>query len=353
MSAHLEQARAQTPLHAGMESVRCDLCRSDQSDVVVTQRDLLLEVTKDEFTIVRCRNCGLVYLNPRPSAELLSSYYPPVYYPPVQAKPRPEFQRQAKQLSARIKRWMLEDYYGYPSSITGKRWQRMLRKFLLWPEKAWRELKGRHPLPWRGEGKVLDVGCGAGGNLKTLRDQGWDPYGIEISEVAAAHARELVTPNIHTGTLETAPFAPQTFDLVLMSHSLEHLPSPIDALRRIHGLLKDNGLLAVSVPNVQSWEFALFGRWWVPLDPPRHLYHFDRNSLSEAASKTGFEVQLVRTAVSPVFWMASLDRLWTHRFQTRVPFRALIERLIAGPVSFIAGQLGYGTEVTVHAVKRR
>ena len=353
MSVHLEQARGQTPLNAGMESVRCDLCRSDQSDVVVMQRDLLLEVTKDEFTIVRCRHCGLIYLNPRPSAELLSSYYPPVYYPPVQAKPRPEFQKQAKRLSAQIKRWVLEDYYGYPSSTTGKQWQRVLRKILLWPDKAWRELKGRHPLPWTGEGKVLDVGCGAGGNLKTLRDQGWDPYGIEISEVAAAHARELVTPNIHTGTLESAPFPPRSFDVVLMSHSLEHLPSPVDALKRIHGLLKDNGLLAVSVPNVQSWEFALFGKWWFPLDPPRHLYHFGPSSLTQAALKAGFEVQLVRTAVSAVFWMASLDRVWTHRFQARVPFRALIERLIAGPVSFIAGRLGYGTELTIHAVKRR
>src|SRR6184192_918198 len=92
----------------GMESVCCDLCHSNQSDVVVKQRDLLLEVSKDEFTIVRCRSCGLVYLNPRPSTDLLGSYYPPVYYPPVQTKSRPRFQQQAKQLSAKIKRWVLE-----------------------------------------------------------------------------------------------------------------------------------------------------------------------------------------------------------------------------------------------------
>ena len=50
-----------------MEMVACDLCQSDQSDVVARQRDLLLAVTNDEFTIVRCRQCGLIYLNPRPS----------------------------------------------------------------------------------------------------------------------------------------------------------------------------------------------------------------------------------------------------------------------------------------------
>src|SRR4051812_47640224 len=333
-----------------MEMVVCDLCQSDQSDVIARQRDLLLEVTNDEFTIVRCRQCGLIYLNPRPSKELLGSYYPTVYYPPVQVKTRPQFQQQAKQLSARIKRWVLEDYYGYPSDeLPG--WWRHVRRVLLWPDKTLRELKGRHPLPWRGEGKVLDVGCGAGGNLKTLRDQGWDPYGIEISEVAAAHARELVTGNIHTGTLESAPFPPQSFDLVFMSHSLEHLPSPVDALRRVHRLLKDDGLLAISVPNVNSLEFKLFGRWWFPLDPPRHFYHFDRCSLSGLIAQAGFRLYRFRTGVSSIYLMASLDRVWKHRFQRDVPFRKVIDRLVARPVSLIAGHLGYGTEMTAYAYK--
>ena len=333
-----------------MEMVVCDLCKSDQSEVITRQRDLLLEVTNDEFTIVKCRQCGLVYLNPRPSKELLSSYYPTVYYPPVQARTRPQFQQQAKKFSAQIKRWVLEDYYGYPSTGSSG-WWRIVRRVLLWPDKTLRELKGRHPLPWRGEGKVLDVGCGTGGNLKTLQAQGWDPYGIEISEVAAAHARELVTGNIHTGTLESAPFPPQSFDLVFMSHSLEHLPSPVDALRRVHRLLKDDGLLAITVPNVNSLEFKLFGRWWFPLDPPRHFYHFDKCSLSGIVAQAGFRLHRFRTGVSTIFLMASLDRFWKHRFQKDVPLRKLIDRLVARPVSLVAGHLGYGTEMTVYALK--
>jgi SAM-dependent methyltransferase len=339
-------------LKPGMESVICDLCHSDQSEVVTRQRDLLLEVTNDEFTIVKCHRCGLVYLNPRPSKELLSSYYPTVYYPPVQAKARTQFQQKAKKVSAQIKRWVLEDYYGYPSTVSAG-WSRIVRRILLWPDKTLRELRGRHPLPWRGEGKVLDVGCGVGGNLKTLQDQGWEPYGIEISEIAAAHARELVTGNIHTGTLESAPFPPQSFDLILMSHSLEHLPSPVAALRLVHRLLNGDGLLVVSVPNVDSLEFKLFGRWWFPLDPPRHFYHFDKHSLSGIFAQAGFRLQRVRTSIRAIFLMASLDRLWKHRFRKDVPFRKVIDRLIARPVSRIAGYLGYGTEITVYAVKQQ
>ncbi|HKY71404.1 MAG TPA: class I SAM-dependent methyltransferase [Nitrospira sp.] len=347
----MEQACQQEVLKPGMERVVCDLCRSSDSEVIMRQRDLLLNVTDEEFSIVRCLRCGLVYLNPRPAEDLLGSFYPPVYYPPVAGKERPSLQRQAKKASAQLKRWVLEDYYGYPSTSETV-WWRPLRKLLLWPDKTWRELKGRYPLPWRGQGKVLDIGCGAGGNLKNLQDQGWEPHGIEISEIAAAHARELTKGQIHTGTVESASFPPGSFDLVLMSHSLEHLPSPVDALRRIHSFLKDDGLLVVHVPNVHSLEFKLFGRWWFPLDPPRHFYHFDRASLSDALARAGFKVEGGRTAVSSVFMMASLDRVWKHRFGREVPIRRLIEKLIAGPLSFIAGRLGYGTELTVHAVKQ-
>jgi SAM-dependent methyltransferase len=274
-------------LKQGMELVCCDLCRLDQPELVIRQRDLLLEVTQDEFTIVRCRQCGLIYLNPRPSKDLLGSYYPTVYYPPVQTKVRPQLQQQAKKFSAKMKRWVLEDYYGYPA-VAPAGWFRTVRRILLWPDKALRECKGRHPMPWRGEGKLLDVGCGAGGNLKSLQEQGWHVFGIEISDVAAAHARDLLHADIHTGTLGSAPFPPNSFDLVLMSHSLEHLPSPADALCRVHSLLKKDGLLVVSVPNVNSLEYKLFGRWWFHLDPPRHFYHFDRRSLSGILPRQGF-----------------------------------------------------------------
>jgi SAM-dependent methyltransferase len=346
----MDTTSPQEVLKPGMERALCDLCRSTDCEVIVKQRDLLLNVTQEEFVIVRCKSCGLIYLNPRPNQDLLGSFYPPVYYPPVSAKQRPSLQRQAKKISVQLKRWVLEDYYGYPS-LQGPAWWRPLRKLLLWPDKTWRELKGRYPLPWRGQGKVLDVGCGAGGNLKTLQDQGWEPYGVEISEVAAVHARELTKGSIHTGTLESAPFPPQSFDLVLMSHSLEHLPSPFDALQRAHRLLKNDGLLVVSVPNVNSLEFKLFGAWWFHLDPPRHLYHFDRNSLSTLTNKAGFQVKMLRTAVSAVFLMASLERFWKYRFQRELPFQWLIDWLIATPLSFLAGRFGYGTELTIHAVK--
>ena len=117
--------------------------------------------------------------------------------------------------------------------------------------------------------------------------------------------------------------------------------------------MKDDGLLVVSVPNVNSLEYKLFGRWWFQLDPPRHFYHFDKRSLSGLVTQAGFQFHHFRAGVSAIFLMASLDRFWKHRFRKDVPFRKLIDRLIARPVSLIAGHLGYGTEITVYAVKQQ
>lgn len=330
------------------ELIPCDLCGSHDSEVFIRQQDLLLSVTEEEFTLVRCRRCGMVYLNPRPSSGLLPRYYPSVYYPPARAKTGAGGR---KAISARIKRGILEEYYGYPCAPLGT-FARALRRIAVWPSKVLREFKGRYPLPWRGEGKVLDVGCGSGGNLKTLEDQGWQVSGIEISDVAAAHARSLVAGTIHTGTLESATFDPQRFDVILMNHSLEHFPSPVSALRRVHRLLKHDGLLVVSVPNAGGLEASLFGWWWFGWDLPRHFYHFDKHTISRALTKAGFRPVSYRTGTGSVFFMATLERFWTHRFHRSLPFRKIIDRLMVSPVTLIAGHLGYGTELTIHAVKQ-
>jgi hypothetical protein len=89
------------------------------------------------------------------------------------------------------------------------------------------------------------------------------------------------------------------------------------------------------------------------LDPPRHFYHFDKCSLSGLLTHAGFQRHHFRTGVSAIFLMASLDRFWKYRFRKNVPFRKLIDRLIARPLSLIAGHLGYGTEITVYVVKQQ
>jgi SAM-dependent methyltransferase len=245
----------------------------------------------------------------------------------------------------------MEDFYGYPAP-TSPGLLRSLRKVVFWPEKVRRVFRGREILPWRGQGRLLDVGCGPGGNLAMFQEQGWDVYGVEMSPAAVARARDRVGDRIHAGTLETAPFAEESFDVILFSHSLEHLFSPADTLAHARRLLKPEGMIVVTVPNAGSLETWVFGRWWVPWDPPRHLYHFVPGTLGRLLERCGFRVTRLRTGVGSLFFMASLERVWEHRWNRRLPARRFIEKLVARPFCLAAGHLGYGTEITVHAVKQ-
>jgi SAM-dependent methyltransferase len=246
----------------------------------------------------------------------------------------------------------MEDFYGYPSSsLPGP--LRSLRKLLFWPEKIRRVWRGKEILPWIGEGRLLDVGCGPGVNLRTFQEQGWDVHGVEMSEAAAALARERVGDRIHLGTLDTVPYADESFDVIVMSHSLEHMFSPVATLERLRRLLRPAGVLVIAVPNAGSLEAKLFDKWWVPWDPPRHLYHFEKMTLQKVLERAKFRVTRVRTAVGTMFFMVSLERLWMDKFKRAVPLRRVIEKLIATPFCLLAGHLGYGTEITVHAVKEQ
>jgi SAM-dependent methyltransferase len=174
-----------------------------------------------------------------------------------------------------------------------------------------------------------------------------------MSPVAAAQARERVGDRIHAGTLETAPFTDESFDVILLSHTFEHLFSPRETLTRIRQLLKPDGIVVLTVPNVGSLEARLFGRWWVAWDPPRHLYHFEKVTVGKLLQLAGFYVMQARTGVGSHFFMTSLERAGMHVFGRTLPARWVIERLIARPFCLVAGNLGYGTEITVYAAKAR
>ena len=333
-----------------METVNCDLCGSNQSREVLQQGDLIHAVSPELFTVVRCPDCGLCYLNPRPTTSEIGRYYPDQYFTPPSPRSRSSLEMSAKRLSRRVKQWIMEDFYGYPGAGPRRPWH-VLRKIILWPEQMRRLWRGRDIIPWVGAGRLLDVGCGPGGNLAVFQEQGWDVYGIEFSQAAVAQARARVGDRIHAGTLDTAPYKDETFDVIFLSHSLEHFFSPSETLTRLRQLLAPHGQVVIAVPNADSLEARLFGPSWVPWDPPRHLYHFTPATLRRLLEKCGLRVVRLRTGVGSLFFMASLDCAWERRCHCRLPMRKVIERLIVRPFCLAAGHLGYGTEIKVEAVK--
>ena len=99
--------------------------------------------------------------------------------------------------------------------------------------------------------------------------------------------------DVRTGDLMDQEYAPKSFDVVRMSHVLEHLPDPMPELRRMHEILKDDGLLAIMIPNIGSALAHRFGDCWFALDAPRHLYSFSRKTVTKLLEKVGFRVERI------------------------------------------------------------
>lgn len=130
-------------------------------------------------------------------------------------------------------------------------------------------------------GKVLDIGCGLGAGLVAYKEKGFEAVGLEPSPVKNLYGKQQFDVEIIKGTIDNNPFSSESFDLVILSHVLEHLTDPIDCLRKIKDLVKSDGYLYIEVPDASNYI-----RWWDAFYVP-HLTNFDYNTLCLCINKAG------------------------------------------------------------------
>lgn len=243
---------------------RCPGCEASQTEatVLIRGRDRLTGAP-GEFAVVSCDSCGLAFTAPRLAAEDFALYYPSSYSAHLPtSRPGP---RRRKSIGERV------DALNREAIIRFGPYRRI-----------WRRMPGR----------LLDVGCGTGDLASTFAGHGWHTYGIDPSEQAALHARAAGVDAV-AGTLADAPWPDEYFDAIVFNHSLEHVSDPGEALAAAARLLRSGGLLAIAVPNFGSWHRRAFGSAWFQLDLPRHLQHFDRDSLGALVERTGLRTVAV------------------------------------------------------------
>ncbi len=333
-----------------METVACALCETRTTTLRVKQRDINLELNVEPFTIVQCDGCGLLYLNPRPTKAEIHAYYPSEYYPLEETKVRRSIDLFFKRLSSVQKKAIREEFYNYPAPQRSGL-QRLLRRLVLYPEYWHLRFSGRDPLPFRGEGRILDVGCGPGKLLRVLREQGWDVYGVDFSPLAVEYARSKHNLNVTLGELATAGYKDNFFDVVMFSHSLEHIYEPVETLREVHRILRPGGLLMICIPNAGSLEARVFGKWWVQWDVPRHLFHFTKATMAQLLSKAGFRLVGIKDGVGRSFFLGSVDVVYRFVFRWNRKHGGVMRHLVATPLCQLFGMLGYGSEMRVFAEK--
>ena len=156
------------------------------------------------------------------------------------------------------------------------------------------------------------MGCATGKCLRQMGAVGWQLAGIELDPEAAAKAR-TVTPDVFEGDPVDAPFAPERFDVVTAFHVVEHLPDPLQALRRMIGWLARGGLMIVGVPNVDGVGGRMFGRYWSGLDFPRHLVHFTPETMGAMVARAGGGVERAAHRTKPRYLIRSLPNLLGDR----------------------------------------
>ena len=138
-------------------------------------------------------------------------------------------------------------------------------------------------------GKVLDIGQGTGELLNYLKMKGWEVTGIEPNESARKFASENYGIAVYDEA-ELDRLGKKSFDLIQLWHVLEHVQDLGERMQQIRKLIKDDGVLIIAVPNLDSPDFRFYGEKWAALDVPRHLYHFTSGTMSILLEKWGFKL---------------------------------------------------------------
>jgi 2-polyprenyl-3-methyl-5-hydroxy-6-metoxy-1,4-benzoquinol methylase len=141
-------------------------------------------------------------------------------------------------------------------------------------------------------GRVLDVGCGDGGFLHRMHQLGWSATGVDFDPKAIENAQARYGPalTLLNTDLSRAHFLDDSFDVITMSHVIEHVPDPVALMVEARRVLKSGGRLVMTTPNVKSFGHGKFRDCWWGLDAPRHLQIFTLAALKQCARKASFAV---------------------------------------------------------------
>lgn len=207
------------------------------------------------YNIVKCKNCGLVYLIPRPAEDKIKRLYDSDYF-------------QGKGFDRTV------DYLKEYSAGDAAEYRRML------------DLIGRY----KNGGRLLDIGCGMGAFLDIALKGGWDVYGLEVSEYAAGLLKKRFRDNIINSSIKDGLFKNNYFDAINMMEVVEHLIDPIGDLKIIRKYLKQEGVLIVQTGNIESFPAKIKNKNWNYILVPGHVFYFSTKTIKMLLEAAGFKI---------------------------------------------------------------
>jgi len=253
------------------------------------------------FSFVICTSCGLVQMNPQPDKD---------------------------EVIARYSRIFGKDYLSY--ELENEASFLNLQNFALKDAGFDRLEKALFSRAAEETPSVLDVGCATGALLLSLRERGWRVTGVEISP-CADYAQNKRNLDVRNRPLEENNFSPESFDVILASHLIEHLNDPRSFLAEADRILKKGGNIFITTPNISGFQARLYkDRWRSAIFD--HLYLFSKRTLANMLELTGFKVETIST--------------WGGLAAGLAPM------CLKKPVDFLAKRLGLGDVMIIRAKKQ-
>lgn len=307
-----------------MEKIVCNLCGSNNYKQFLIREDLNLFI-EGQFQLVQCTKCGLVYQNPRPTPAEIFKYYSDNY----------------NQYNIAV-----EDEKNILVKL-GRCYGLQKRAKVIQQQKK--------------NGKLLDIGCATGDFIVSMqKNHGWQVSGVEPNQRAANYIRDRFEIKVYNSFQNEPSLDDHSFDVVTLWNVIEHLPNPSEALENINRLMTQDGLLVISTPNLNSLNAALFGKYWIGYELPRHLYIFSLETLSPLLAKTGFKVIKTLCLYGEHAAVASSIRFLLRAKHPRRQWSKTVEkllfsypvRILFAPYFFITARLlGHCSAPTILAIK--
>lgn len=155
-------------------------------------------------------------------------------------------------------------------------------------------------------GTILDIGCGTGAFLNTMKEAGWKITGLEPDDRAIAKAKSLYQIQPQSSS-ELFNMSEQQFDAITMWHVLEHVHQLNEYFFQIRKILKDNGTLFIAVPNYTSFDAYFYKETWAAYDVPRHLYHFSPMSMELLVKRYGMKIKTIKPMWFDSYYVSMLS----------------------------------------------
>ncbi|WP_055444129.1 class I SAM-dependent methyltransferase [Lacinutrix himadriensis] len=240
-------------------------------------------VSGEAFELIENKTYGFLETTPQPKEDKLSEYYKTEDY-----------------IShTDSKRNVLEKVYHVVRSIYLKRKLKLINSFSAT------------------EKNLLDIGCGTGDFLQVAQQNNWQVSGIEPNPEARDIANRKTDNTVYT-TAQLQEFKKHSFDVITLWHVLEHLPNLEEQVLVFKSLLKVNGTLIIAVPNYKSYDANHYKDFWAALDVPRHLWHFNQESISKLFAKENMKVVKTLPMKFDAYYVSLLSEKYKSGFMNPV-----------------------------------